>query len=211
MTLFRTKTIGTLLLASVVGLTGVATISPEHASSATQTSQAKKEEPPKQVQASFEKVLEIEPLLKDWQVMGKHKTPMSHTGNIRGVWTYTLTWQTDADTTKGGAEMQFDSTTGTLLHFVSTPYPTAKVPTQDKDYYQKRGQEILNQILGTENAKQFPLIDSRTSIGIKNQMNVKYEVGGLVFIGQKEQIQISIDSDGRLKQYNRIFLPNQQK
>lgn len=205
------QAIGSLLLAAVIGLTGVATVSSGHTPAAQPSDASKQESIPTLVEASFQKLLEVEPSLKTWKLMGMHKSPISISGDIRGVWTFTL-HETGNATDKGKrfAEMQFDSTTGILLHYHGGPFPVAKVATRQKDYYLKRGQELMNQILGSENTKQFKTV-SNQFIETGDTNGFTRELGGITFKAEKEQIELSIDSDGRLEQYHRVRLPTQKK
>ncbi|MFS0558199.1 hypothetical protein [Brevibacillus sp. 179-C9.3 HS] len=207
--------ISRLLLATVVGLTGSATLSTGHASGTTKTitlTPSKQEEPlPTQVLASLQKLMEVEPSIKHWKMMGYYKTPISRTGEIRGVWNVIMHETGNiGEEGKHSADMQFDSTTGILQNYRGGPFPAAKVPSRQKEYYKQRGQEIMNQLLGRENAKQFKTIDYQ-GISTANANGITRELGSITFKSEKETIELSFDSDGRLEIYRRILLPLQKK
>ncbi|GED59302.1 hypothetical protein ABER61_25760 [Brevibacillus formosus] len=205
------QAIGSLLLAAVIGLTGVATVSSGHAPTTQPSDASKQESLPALVEASFQKLLEVEPSLKTWKIMGMRKSPISISGDIRGVWTFTLHETGNAtDRGKRFAEVQFDSTTGILLHYHGGPFPAAKVTSRQKDYYLKRGQELMSQLLGSENTKQFKTV-SNQSIDTGDTNGFTRELSDITFKAEKEQITLSIDSDGRLEQYHRVRLPTQKK
>lgn len=136
---------------------------------------------------------------------------MTIDGAIQGVWTIVLHETGNFnDKGKSMAETQFDATTGKLLLYHGPRFPAAKIKTQDEAYYKQKLKELATKVLGTEYVKQY---DETVKISISKPDGNRYksELGSAVFRYKREQIQLSVDSDGCFERFMRFRLPDHIK
>lgn len=209
------QAIGAFFLAGAIAVTGIAVTLPAGASTTAAKSSAVKtqESLPANVQASLQKLIETEPMLKQMKMSGYSKQPLTNDGQIRGVWTVVLKKQ-DPQTSKVNmsAEVQFDSITGELRNYVSYVSPEffAEAKSQNEAFYREKMSAFLNQLFGDEYAKQ---LEKKAEFSIEKRSGNKVErqVCTANFYSNVEKVQVSMDTAGQLVDFNRAPLPINKK
>lgn len=206
------QAVGALVLAGAIAVTGMATPLPVNASAQPPKSGSAviKEPLPANIQASLKKFQEVEPSLKQFAIDGYSKQPKTNDGQIRGVWTVGLLYEFNSGKDKAHAELQFDSTTGTLLHYICRGFPAAKAKSQNQSFYKQKTSAVIKQLLGDEYVRQFEKA-GEFSITEPAYNKVKRQVGQTYLNYKGEQFHIQIDADGRLEDFHRVPLKQMKK
>ncbi len=149
-------------------------------------------------------------MLKQFEIVGYSKQPMTNDGQIRGIWSVSMLYKSNSGMEKTHAELQFDSTTGTLLHYICRLFPAAKVKSQNQSFYKQKTSAVIKQLLGDEYVKQFEKA-GEFNITEPRYNKVKRQVGQTYLNYNREQFHIKIDSDCRLEDFHRVPIKHLQK